>query len=74
LKGLRPPAHVLKKGCSGLCPKQKGKGWDVRDWTRGCMTRVNPMSGNRTDNQRIGTKALSQSLDRGDKDVRRSAE
>jgi hypothetical protein len=38
------------------------------------MTRVNPMSGNRTDNQRIRTKALSQSLDRGDKDVWRSAE
>jgi hypothetical protein len=38
------------------------------------MTRVNPISGNRMDNQRMGTKALSQSLDRGDKDVQRSAE
>jgi hypothetical protein len=38
------------------------------------MTRVNPMSGNRMDNHRIGTKALSQSLNRGDKDVQRSAE
>jgi hypothetical protein len=32
------------------------------------MTRVNPLSGNRMDNQRIGTKALSQCLDRGGKD------
>jgi hypothetical protein len=38
------------------------------------MTRVNPMSGNRTDNRRTRTKALSQSLDRGEKDVQRGAE
>jgi hypothetical protein len=72
--GRIPSRNQQRKGCSGPCPEQKGKGWDVRDWTRGCMTRVNPMSGNRTDNRKIGTKALSQSLDRGDNDVRRSAE
>jgi hypothetical protein len=70
--GRIPSRNQQRKGCSGLCPKQKGKGWGVRDWTRGCMTRVKPMSGNGRDKQRIGTKALSQSLDRGDKDVQRN--
>jgi hypothetical protein len=72
--GQIPSRNQQRKDCSRLCLKQKGKGWGVQDWTRGCMTRVNPMSRNRTDKWRIGTKALSQSLDRGDKDVRRSAE
>jgi hypothetical protein len=35
--GWIPSRNQQRKGCSGLCPMQKGTGWDVRDRTRGSV-------------------------------------
>jgi hypothetical protein len=37
--GWIPSRNQQRKGYSGLCPMQKGTGWDVRDWTRGSVTK-----------------------------------
>jgi hypothetical protein len=37
--GWIPSRNQQGKGCSGLCPMQKGTGWDVQDRTRGSVTK-----------------------------------